>query len=119
VSEHILVGHFLTRAQAARRAGVSQDELAHRPDVLHVGGTWLPEVYFAFQFSDHGIRPDLATAVRILHKQYGDIDIADWLARPNHELGLITPLHWSAMGHDPHRLTAASRAALNGAHPAR
>lgn len=115
MSEHILVGHFLTRAQASRRSGIPADQLVARPDVIHIGGTWLEEVYFAFQFGDHALRPDLASAVRILHSRFDDESIADWLARPNDELGLVTPLTWSAMGHDAHRLAVASRAALNGA----
>lgn len=118
MSEHILVGHFLTRAQASRRSGIPPGQLVARPDVIHIGGTWLEEVYFAFQFGDHALRPDIASAVRILHSRYDDETIADWLARPNDELGLVTPLSWSAMGHDARRLARASREALNSSNGA-
>ncbi len=107
----ILVGHFLTRAQAAHRAGIGRYELVHRPDLLHVGGTWLEEVYFAFQFDGTGVRPDLGGIVRMLRTTFDDLTIADWLARPNTELRSLTPLQWVGGGGDGRHLTRASQQA--------
>lgn len=98
MTERIFLGHFLTRIEAARRAGVSREEVLHRPDLLRIGGTWLEEVYFAFQFNAHGIRPELGSIVRSLRDQFDDIAIADWLARPNDRLSDYTPLRWLATG---------------------
>jgi hypothetical protein len=102
------VGHFLTRKAAAQRARISPEEVLHRPDLLRIGGRWLEEVYFAFQFDDGGINRDLGAVVLMLRREYDDIEIADWLAEPNPELGFFTPLRWSAGGLDRHRLVAAA-----------
>ncbi len=111
MTERIFLGHFLTRVEAARRAGVSHEEVLQRPDLLHIGGTWLEEVYFAFQFNAHGIRPELGSIVRSLREQFDDIAIADWLARPNDLLSAYTPLHWLATGGDESQVAdAAARA---------
>jgi hypothetical protein len=103
----ILVGHFLTRTQAAHRAGIRPDELRRRPDLLRVGGTWLEEVYFEFQFDKSGIRPDLGGVVRTLHKTFDDLTIADWLARPNPQLHGKSPLQWARSGGNHHHLVEA------------
>lgn len=105
----ILVGHFLTRAEAAHRARIGMHELVHRPDLLHLGGTWLEEVYFAFQFDGGGVRHDLGGVVRMLRKTFDDLTIADWLARPNSELRSLTPLQWVRTGGDARHLTSASK----------
>lgn len=102
------MGHFLTRKAAARRAGISPEEVLHRPDLLRIGGRWLEEVYFAFQFDDRGIKRDLGSVVLLLRKEYDDIEIADWLAEPNPELGYLTPLRWSAGGLDPRKLAVVA-----------
>jgi hypothetical protein len=98
VTEHILVGHFLLRSEAARRAGISGDELVQRPDLLRVGGTWLEEVYFEFQFDEAGIRSNLGSVVRELRRSFDDITIAEWLAIPNEVLAGATPLRRVATG---------------------
>ena len=102
------MGHFLTRQTAAQRAGITPEEVLHRPDLLRIGGHWLEEVYFAFQFDDRGIKRDLGSVVLALRKEYDDIEIADWLAQPNPELGFLTPLRWSAGGLDGRRLGVAA-----------
>lgn len=107
-TERILVGHFLTREQAAGRARIRPDELSHRPDLLRIGGTHLEEVYFGFQFDRRGIRRDLGRVVQHLLASYDDVTIADWLARPNEHLGAVTPLRWIAMGHDMHHIAEAA-----------
>jgi hypothetical protein len=94
VSELVLQGPFLTRAQAARRAGVSAQVLVHRPDLLKVGGGWLQEVYFEFQFDPDGVRRDLGRVVQSLKPQRSDVVIGDWLVRPNRSLGHATPLRY-------------------------
>ena len=76
--------------------------------MLRIGGRWLEEVYFAFQFDERGIKRDLGSVVLLLRKQYEDIEIADWLAQPNPELGYLTPLRWSAGGLDGRKLTVAA-----------
>lgn len=107
-TQRVLVGHFLTREEAAERAGISADEVVSRPDLLRLGGKWLEEVYFEFQFDEHGIRPDISDLVRDLHREYDDIEIADWLAHPNPELNGYTPLRWRAGGWDPRRISRAA-----------
>jgi hypothetical protein len=81
VSTIVLKGPFLDRATAAHRSGIDPQELRLRPDVLRIGGRSLPEVYFAFQFDDEGLRPDLAAIVRRLRAEFEDEEIADYLAR--------------------------------------
>jgi hypothetical protein len=98
VTEHILVGHFLLRSEAAQRAGISKDELIQRPDLLRIGGTWLEEVYFEFQFDQSGIRRNLATMVRELRGSFDDLVIAEWLASPNEVLAGATPLRRALAG---------------------
>ena len=77
----ILQGPFLDRTDAARRSGIAPSELPFRPDVLKLGGTWLEEVYFSFQFEEHGLRPEMGRVVRALRKEYDDEEIADYLVR--------------------------------------
>jgi hypothetical protein len=98
VTEHILVGHFLLRSEAAQRAGITKDELVQRPDLLRIGGTWLEEVYFEFQFDQSGIRRNLSTIVRELRGSFDDLAIAEWLACPNEVLAGATPLRRALTG---------------------
>ncbi len=111
MTEHILIGHFLLRREAARRAGISPEEVTQRPDLLRIGGTWLEEVYFAFQFDESGIRSDLGHLVRELRRSFDDMTIADWLARPNEALSGATPLRWLAAGGDGEHLAKAASSA--------
>jgi hypothetical protein len=115
VKEHILVGHFLLRSEAATRAGISKDEVVHRPDLLRVGGIWLEEVYFEFQFDEFGIRGNLGSVVRELRHRFDDLTIAEWLADPNELLAGATPLRRAMTGTDATLLSkAASEAGPNG-----
>ena len=98
MADHILIGHFLLRSEAAQRAGILKDELVQRPDLLRIGGIWLEEVYFEFQFDQSGIRRNLATIVGQLRGSYSDLAIAEWLARPNDVLGGATPLRSALAG---------------------
>lgn len=109
--ERIHLGHSLTRLQAARRAGIPAEQLALRPDLLRIRGRWLGEVYYEFQFGEHGIRPDLADVVRSLHDQFDDMTIADWMARPNERLDGRTPVRWSTSGGDRAQLMQAAQSA--------
>lgn len=108
MTERILIGHFLTRTQAARRAGVLPKVLVHRPDLLRIGGAWLEEVYFEFQFDRSGIRRDLGRVVKDLRRHFDDLTIADWLARPNTVLSGSTPLRWVLTGRDDETLLKAA-----------
>jgi hypothetical protein len=94
----VLVGHFLTRKQAARRAGIAPWEVVDRPDLLRIGGTWLEEVYFAFQFDTAGVRQSLGMVVAHLRRMFDDEAIADWLVRPHSSLSTTPPLAWLASG---------------------
>lgn len=85
MSTIILRGPFLDRIDAARRAGIDPEELRYRPDVLRLGGRWLEEVYFAFQFDQVGLRPEIGRIVRALRKEYDDEEIADYLVRSGRE----------------------------------
>ncbi|NND03691.1 MAG: hypothetical protein HKN91_12985 [Acidimicrobiia bacterium] len=91
-----LRGPFLTRREAARRAGSAVEQLVRRPDLLRLGGSSLEEVYFAFQFDESGVRPDLGRLVQMLRQDHDDIDIGHWLVEPQSDLGLATPLDWLA-----------------------
>ena len=90
--ERIHQGPFLTRLEAARLAGVTTDDVRHRPDLLRLGGKHLEEVYHAFQFDSRGVRTDLGTVVQDLKRRFDDVAISDWLVRPNAGLGGISPL---------------------------
>jgi hypothetical protein len=107
MTDHILIGHFLLRSEAARRAGISKDELEQRPDLLRIGGTWLEEVYFEFQFDESGVRPDIASVVLRLRRVFDDLAIAEWLARPNDVLAGTTPLRQLATRGSATRLAEA------------
>ncbi len=91
-------------------------EATHRPDLLRIGGTHLEEVYFAFQFDGAGIRRDLGRVVQRLHRNHDDVTIADWLARPNPGLSLMSPLEWDRSRRDPSRLLEAADAFPPHAH---
>ena len=104
----VLQGPFLTRAQAGRLAGVPGWVIVHRPDLLAIRSRWLQEAYFAFQFDDTGVRPDLGRVVQHLKGRVPDIDIADWLVRPNHALHGLTPLRFLAMHPQVERVLAAA-----------
>lgn len=92
MTERVLLGPFLTRAQAARLAGVPPSVLVHRPDLLHIGGRWLQEAYCGFQFDEGGVRRDIGTVVHSLKPAYPDLAIADWLVKPNPALNNTSPL---------------------------
>mgnify|MGYP001820043467 CR=1 FL=1 len=96
---------------AAHRAGVSADVLTRRPDLLRFGGRRLEEVYFAFQFDEHGVRPDVGRVVQTLKATSDDVDIADWLVRPNRELGLSRPLDHLTCGGSAEHVIAVARTA--------
>jgi hypothetical protein len=104
----VLVGHFLTRRQVARRVVIDSEEVVQRPDLLRIGGTWLEEVYFAFQFDNSGVRQSLGVVVAHLRRVFDDESIADWLVRPHGELSSTTPLVWLASGGSSEQVTAAS-----------
>ena len=92
MSELLLQGPFLTRAQAARLAHLPGSQLPDRPDLLHVRGPFLQETYFAFQFDEHGIRSDLARVVHAARADLGELEVADWLVRPSPDLNGTSPL---------------------------
>lgn len=111
MTEKVLLGPFLTRGQAARRAGVVAATLCHRPDLLRINGRCLGECYFAFQFDQQGVRPDVGRVVRALHGRLEDVAIADWLVRPNHLLQESSPLGWMNGGGSIERVMEAARLA--------
>ena len=96
--ELILLGPFLTRADAARYARLDPLELAHRPDLLRIGRPPLEEAYFGFQFDQHRVIPDVGKVVLELRGVHEDLVIADWLVRPNRRLGGSSPLSWLGEG---------------------
>jgi hypothetical protein len=107
----VLVGHFLTRSQVARRVEIRGDEVVERPDLLRIGGTWLEEVYFAIQFDATRVIQSLGIAVAHLRRAYDDESIADWLVRPHAALSSATPLAWLTAGGSGDQVTVASEIA--------
>lgn len=107
MSEVVLQGPFLTRSQAAHRSGLPKAELPDRPDLLRLGGKWTEEVYFDFQFDDHGIRRDIGRVVSAVRGHREDEVIADWLVRANTHLSGATPL---AVLNSPHGLDRVLKA---------
>jgi hypothetical protein len=104
----VLVGHFLTRRQVAYRVAIDSREVMQRPDLLRIGGTWLEEVYFAFQFDTSGVRQSLGVVVANLRRVFDDEFIADWLVQPHGALNSTTPLAWLASGGSSEQVTTAS-----------
>jgi hypothetical protein len=100
VTDRVLQGPFVTRAAAARRAGIPATEIVHRPDLLQVGGTTYKEAYFAFQFDRNGIRHDVGRLVLAFRGRLDDTTIADRLVRANAELNNVSPLSWLNRGGD-------------------
>ena len=109
MTERVLQGPFLTRAAAARRAGVPVGEVVHRPDLLQVGGNTYKEAYFAFQFDQSGIRQDVGRLVLALKGKLDDTTIADRLVRARAELNNVSPLSWLNRGGDVAQATDAIR----------
>jgi hypothetical protein len=106
--ELILLGPFLTRADAARYARLDPLELAHRPDLLHIGKPPLNEAYFGFQFHLHTVDPGVAEVVLALKGSHDDLVIADWLVRPNRGLRGSAPLAWLSEGGSSARAVEAA-----------
>ena len=113
MTERVLQGPFLTRAAAARRAGVPVGEIVHRPDLLQVGGKTYKEAYFAFQFDRSGIRHDVGRLVLALRGKLDDATIADRLVRANVELNNLSPLSWLNRGGDVAQATDAIREVMS------
>ena len=108
MTERVLQGPFLTRADAALYAGILPQEVAHRPDLLRIGGTHLEEAYFAFQFAHHGVVRPIGTVVQTPKAEYDDLAIADWLVRPHPSLRRASPLAWLLAGGTPDRVVEAA-----------
>ena len=106
MTERVVLGPCLTRAQAARRAGIRRDEVPDRPDLLWLPG-WVEETYFAFQFDERGPIPDVGRVVLRMHGRFTGLEIADWLVRPNASLDGYTPLRWLETGHGVDPVLAA------------
>ena len=105
----VFLGPFLTRREAAKRCGVSSVELVARRDVLRLGGRYLEEVYFAFQFDADGLRPAIGELVDEMASAWDQLTIAHWLMRPNGKLDGQTPLTWLNAGRDKARVIGAAR----------
>jgi hypothetical protein len=98
MTERVLVGHFLTRTEAARQAHIGRLEVQLRPDLLRLRGLWLEETYLGFQFDDRGALREIGDVVQSLKEQHSDVAIADWLARSHPLLGSMSPLAWIRSG---------------------
>lgn len=90
VETRVLRGHYLTRSEAAERAGVSMTELSRAPGLVRIDGP-LPtceEAYPAFQFArDGGIVPGLPTVVRAVEDSFDDLSLAGFLTAAHPGLG--------------------------------
>ena len=110
MAESVLLGHFLTRREAASRAGIDAMTLVTRRDVLRIGGRSLEEVYFAFQFGQDGLRPEVGNVVAALASAWDHLTIARWLTRSNRRLEGHAPLVWLNAGRDHRRVVDAATA---------
>lgn len=108
--ELILLGPFLTRVDAARYTRLDPLELAHRPDLLRIGSPPLDEAYFGFQFDQHAVDEKVGAVVLALKGHHTDLEIADWMVRPNRALGGSSPLRWLREGGRHERALDASHA---------
>ncbi len=109
----VLPGPFLTRTQAARRAGVPPAELAALPGAVRLAGPWdVEEVYPAFQFArSGGFLPGLPGVVSTVGAVLADRDLVGWLLEPWPELGGRSVVEWLTAG----RPAAAVEALAAGA----
>jgi hypothetical protein len=112
VAESVLLGHFLTRREAASLAGLDAVKLVTRRDLLRIGGRSLEKVYFAFQFGPDGVRADISSVAASLVGQWDHLTIAHWLSRENVRLDGLTPLGWIDGGRDTSHVIAAAAAAI-------
>ena len=108
MTERVLIGPFLTRADAAVRAGIRSRPVRLRPDLLRITSHWLPEAYFEFQFDDDGVRQELADVIETLKSDHDDLAIADWLSRPHSHLNTLSPLGWLDAGNSTRRIAEAA-----------
>jgi len=107
----ILHGPFLTRREAALRAGMSPAELRFHPGLLRLGGRIvLQEAYAGFQFDVHGIRDDLAAVVEVFGAGADPWEVCDWITRPNTALGGKSPLTFLDEGGGLQRVIGAAHA---------
>jgi hypothetical protein len=118
MSEIVLTGHFWTRGEAGRRAGMSHHELIVHRGVLRLGGHWLDEVYCAFQFNDNGLREDVTAVVEVLDSHFDPATIIDWLVRPHPSLATLSPLHWLDGGRSLDTVLRAARELVKNPPPA-
>jgi len=108
--ERVMIGHFLTRGEAAHRAVTGVLEIQQRPDLLRIRGGWLEETYFEFQFLERGVHREMGRVVLLLKERFTDIAIADWMARPNQLLGDYSPLRWLETGQSGDAVLEVARA---------
>ena len=107
----ILHGPFLTRREAALRAGMSPAELQSHPGLLRLAGRIvLQEAYAGFQFDEHGIRDDLAAVVEVFGTAADPWEVCDWITRPNAALGGKPPLTFLDEGGGLQRVIGAAHA---------
>ncbi len=104
------IGHYLTRAQAARRLHTSARRLVQMAGLPRVNGRFaVEEVYPGFLF----VRSELLDEFRWVVEELGDLpdlEIIGWFHEPRHELGGKTPAMWMLEGHDPERVHALAAA---------
>jgi hypothetical protein len=98
-TEIVSIGHFLTRAEAARAAGVPSRVLAAMNGLVRLAGRYsIQEVYPAFMFEEH------LDAFRDIVARFNGTDpwlILGWLHQGRSELGGRSPAAWICDGHDP------------------
>lgn len=98
MSGFTLAGHHWTRAYTAQHLGVPALSLASRDDIVHIGGTWLEEVYPAIQFNSDGLNKSVTEIVARLSNDLDPSLVCDWLQRPNVKLSGATPVEWVDAG---------------------
>lgn len=95
----VLLGPFWTRRRVQRHLHRPADAVTSDLALLRLASPiGLGEAYPAFQFDDHGVRPDAATLNLLLHRRVDDLRACDWYAEPLPRLGHLSPLGWLLLG---------------------
>jgi hypothetical protein len=114
VETRVLRGHYLTRSEAAERAGLSAAELSRVEGLVRITGA-LPtceEAYPAFQFvRGGGIVPGLREVVTAVEESFDCLSLAAYLTASHPHFGGASIVDELCAGCEADAVIAALRAA--------